>query len=59
MRIVVVKGHLTVDGTSPLRGLANGTFALGSSVIRFDTPFEGKMQRLWLDGADLYRIELP
>ena len=59
MRIVIVKGHLTVDGVSPLRGLTNGAFALGSSVVRFDTLFEGKMQRLWLDGADLYRIELP
>jgi CubicO group peptidase (beta-lactamase class C family) len=59
MRIVVVKGQLTVDGVTPLRGLANGAFALGSSVVRFDTLFEGKMQRLWLDGADLYRIELP
>jgi D-alanyl-D-alanine carboxypeptidase len=59
MRIVIVKGHLTVDGVSPLRPLPNGTFALGSSVVRFDTLFEGRMQRLWLDGADLYRIELP
>ncbi len=59
MRIVIVKGHLTVDGINPLRSLPGGEFALGSSVIRFDTLFEGKMQRLWLDGADLYRIELP
>ena len=59
MRIVIVKGQLTVDGINPLRGIANGGFALGSSVVRFDTLFEGKMQRLWLDGADLYRIALP
>jgi len=59
MRVVVVKGHLTIDGLTPLRPGANGTFALGSSVVRFDTPFEGKMQRLWLDGSDLYRVELP
>ncbi|HTX55809.1 MAG TPA: serine hydrolase [Candidatus Acidoferrales bacterium] len=59
MRIVAVKGHLTVDGMTLLKPNPNGTFALGSSTIRFDTLFEGKMQRLWLDGADLYRVELP
>ncbi|HEY5340491.1 MAG TPA: serine hydrolase, partial [Candidatus Aquilonibacter sp.] len=59
MRIVIVKGHLTVDGINPLRSLPTGKFTLGSSEIRFDTLFEGKMQRLWLDRADLYRIELP
>ena len=59
MRVVIVKGKLTTDGINPLRANANGTFALGDSTVRFDTLFEGKMQRLWLDGADLYRIELP
>ena len=58
-RIVIVKGKLTVDGLTPLRANANGTYALGDSTVRFDTPFEGKMQRMWLDGGDLYRIELP
>lgn len=59
MRIVIVKGKLTTDGLNPLKANGNGTYALGSSTVRFDTLFEGKMQRLWLDGADLYRIELP
>ncbi len=59
VRIVIVKGKLTTDGLNPLKANADGTYALGSSKVRFDTLFEGKMQRLWLDGADLYRIELP
>ena len=59
MRVVIVKGKLTIDGLSPLRANADGTYALGDSTVRFDTLFQGKMQRLWLDGADLYRIELP
>ena len=58
-RVVIVKGKLTMDGLNPLKANGNGTYALGDSTIRFDTLFEGKMQRLWLDGADLYRIELP
>jgi D-alanyl-D-alanine carboxypeptidase len=59
MRIVIVKGKLTTDGLNPLKANGNGTYALGGSTVRFDTLFEGQMQRLWLDGADLYRIELP
>jgi D-alanyl-D-alanine carboxypeptidase len=59
MRVVIVKDHLTIDGLEPLKARADGTYAFGDSTIRFDTPFEGKMQRLWLDGSDLYRIELP
>ncbi|HTW82910.1 MAG TPA: serine hydrolase domain-containing protein [Candidatus Sulfotelmatobacter sp.] len=59
IRVVIVKGKLTTDGLNPLRTNANGTYTLGDSTVRFDTLFEGKMQRLWLDGADLYRIELP
>jgi D-alanyl-D-alanine carboxypeptidase len=59
MRVVIVKGKLTIDGLNPLKTNPNGTFALADSTVRFDTLFEGKMQRLWLDGADLYRIELP
>lgn len=59
MRVVIVKGHLTIDGLHGLTPLANGTFAYGDSIVKFDTPFDGKMQRLWVDGADLYRMELP
>ena len=59
MRVIIVKGKLTIDGINALKANANGTYALGDSTVRFDTLFEGKMQRLWLDGADLYRIELP
>lgn len=58
MRIVVVKNRLTVDGVQTLLP-KNGAFALGSSEVRFDTNAGGKMQRLWLDGQPLYRIDLP
>ncbi len=58
MRIVVVKDRLTVDGVQPLLP-KNGAFALGASAVRFDTNAGGKMQRLWLDGQPLYRIDLP
>ncbi len=58
MRIVVVKNQLTVDGVQPLLP-KNGVFALGTSQVRFDTNAGGKMQRLWLDGQPLYRIDLP
>jgi len=59
VRVVIVKGKLTTDGLNPLKASPDGTYTLGSSKVRFDTLFEGKMQRLWLDGGDLYRIELP
>lgn len=59
VRIVIVKNRLTVDGMSALAPQRNGTYKLGPSTIRFDTIFDGKMQRLWLDGADLYRINMP
>jgi len=59
MRIVIVKGTLTVDGVEKFKPLADGSFAAGSTTLRFDTPFDGKMQRLWFDGTDLYRVELP
>jgi CubicO group peptidase (beta-lactamase class C family) len=59
IRIVIVKDKLTMDGLQPLKPLPNGTFSAGDSTVRFDTSFQGKMQRMWLDGADLYRIELP
>jgi hypothetical protein len=58
-RIVVVKNQLTVDGVQPLAPAKNGSFTLGTSAVRFDTPAGGKMQRVWLDGSPLYRIDLP
>ncbi len=36
-RVLVVKGRLTFDGTDELTPLPNGDFALGSSVVRFDS----------------------
>ncbi len=59
MRIVVVKNELTVDGTQPLVHGAAGSYALGTSTVRFDTKSAGKMQRVWLDGSPLYRVDLP
>lgn len=58
-RIVIVRGVLTVDGVQALAPGKDGSFALGSSTLRFDAFVDGKAQRLRLDGVDLYRIELP
>ena len=57
-RVFELKGHLTLDGT-PVEPRPEGSFALGSSVIRFDMPAGGRMQRLWYGGLPLYRIDLP
>ncbi len=57
-RVFMLKGQLMVDG-SPLAAQKNGTFKLGSATVRFDTPAGGKMQRMWLDGFEMYRIDLP
>lgn len=57
-RVFALKGKLTVDGT-PLIEQKNGTFKLGSSVVRFDTLAGGQMQRMWIDGLPMYRIDLP
>jgi CubicO group peptidase (beta-lactamase class C family) len=59
VRIVPVKGQLTIDGLQPLQPRPDGTFRIGHSTVRFDTLSGGKMQRMWLDGTDLYRVELP
>ncbi|MDE2482883.1 MAG: beta-lactamase family protein [bacterium] len=59
MRVVVVKGQLTVDGLEPLVAQHDGSYRLGDSVLRFDTLAGGKMQRLMFDGGALYRVELP
>lgn len=58
-RVVIVKNRLTLDGTDTLAPLANGTFSLGSSIVRFDARAGSQPQRLWIDDMPLYRIELP
>jgi CubicO group peptidase (beta-lactamase class C family) len=59
VRIVIVKSRLTVDGTQPLAPARDGTFTANGSTIRFDTVFDGKTQRMWIDGAVAYRMDLP
>jgi CubicO group peptidase (beta-lactamase class C family) len=58
-RVVVVKNQLTLDGTDALTPRPNGTFALGSSIVRFDARAGIQPQRMWIDDSPLYRIELP
>lgn len=57
-RVYELKGHLTVDG-APLDPKGDGSFALGNSVVRFDTPASGSTQRMHVDDVDYYRIALP
>ncbi|HYL26585.1 MAG TPA: hypothetical protein VEW74_02055, partial [Candidatus Nitrosotalea sp.] len=58
-RVLVVKNRLTLDGTDPLTPLPNGRFALGDSIVRFDAYAGKQPQRLSIDDAHLYRVELP
>ena len=58
-RVLIVKNALTLDGLAPLKPLANGTFALGDSIVRFDAYAGNQPQRLIIDGESLYRNELP
>jgi CubicO group peptidase (beta-lactamase class C family) len=58
-RAVIVKDKLTLDGVSPLRPLANGSFALGDSIVRFEALAGGRAQRLSIDDTHFYRMELP
>jgi D-alanyl-D-alanine carboxypeptidase len=58
-RAVIVKDKLTLDGVSPLRPLADGSFALGDSIVRFDAFAGGHAQRLNIDDTRFYRMELP
>jgi D-alanyl-D-alanine carboxypeptidase len=58
-RVVIVKNRLTLDGTNTLEPLPNGTFALGDSIVRFDSYAGSEPQRLSVDGTHLYRVELP
>lgn len=57
-RVYELKGRLTVDG-APLDPKPDGTFGLGSSTVRFDTPAANIMQRMRVDDLDFYRIALP
>ena len=58
-RVLVVKGRLTFDGTTPLVDEGDGTFRAGSDIVRFDHPFAGRPQRMFVDDVELDRIELP
>lgn len=58
-RALIVKNRLTFDGVAPLQPLPGGAFALGSSIVRFDTYAGGQTQRLLLDDSRLYRLDLP
>ena len=58
-RVVIVKNHLTFDGTDALTPLSNGTFSLGQSIVHFDALAGKQPQRMWVDDTALYRIELP
>ncbi len=58
-RAIIVKDRLTLDGVTPLRPLRDGSFAMGSSIVRFDTYAGRQTQRMTLDDARLYRIGLP
>ncbi len=58
-RVVLVKGKLTLDGSQPLKERSDGTFLADHDIVRFDTLVAGKMQRMWLDEFDMYRVDLP
>jgi D-alanyl-D-alanine carboxypeptidase len=58
-RVLIVKGALTLDGTSPLKPLRDGTFSAGGTIVRFDAYAGKQPQRITIDDTHLYRIELP
>ncbi len=58
-RIVIVKDHLTFDGVDALEPRADGSFAIGTSVVRFDALTGSQPQRLTIDATPLYRVALP
>ncbi|HEY9086055.1 MAG TPA: serine hydrolase domain-containing protein [Candidatus Tyrphobacter sp.] len=58
-RVLVVEGRLTLDGLDPLTPRPDGSFALGPDTIRFDAIAGGKAQRMTIDAADFYRVDLP
>jgi D-alanyl-D-alanine carboxypeptidase len=57
-RFYFVKGKLTMNGT-PLKPRGGSAFTAGNTAIRFDTLADGHMQRVWIDDADSYRVDLP
>jgi D-alanyl-D-alanine carboxypeptidase len=59
VRVVVVKNHLTFDGTDALQPRKDGTFSIGSSIVRFDAFAGNRAQHMALDGLQLYRVDLP
>ena len=58
-RVVIVRGRLTLDGTTALAPRSDGTFALGPSIVRFEARVAGQPQRLSIDDTHYYRVELP
>ncbi len=58
-RVLIVKDRLTLDGVAPLQPRKDGTFAIGSAIVRFDALAGSQPQRMWIDDARLYRMELP
>ena len=57
-RVYVLKGKLTVDG-APLTVSSNGTFRMGTSIVKFGMLTAGRPQELSIDDSHLYRIDLP
>jgi D-alanyl-D-alanine carboxypeptidase len=58
-RVLVVKGQLTFDGTTPLLDEGDGTFRAGTDIVRFDHAFGGRPQRMLVNDVEMSRIELP
>ena len=61
-RIVIRKGKLWMDGSTPLEPLGKGLFRIGDEphgpdVVEFRHLAEGKALLLKVNGADLWRIE--
>ncbi len=64
MRVVMRKGRLWLDGTSPLEPLGESLFRVGEEAFAPDTVeffyvVEGKAQMMKFVGADLWRINVP
>lgn len=58
-RVIVVKGALTLDGLQRLVPRSNGSFAAGTSTVRFGAIAGGQAQRMTIDDIRLYRVDLP